>query len=64
MLVTALNPIIGYDQASKIAKYALKNYLTLKEAALELDILTEEEFDLHVNPRNMLEPEDFSKIKK
>ena len=45
MLVTALNPYIGYDKSSKIAKYGFKNNLTLKEAALELGILTEEEFN-------------------
>ena len=61
MLVTALNPYIGYDNASKIAKYAFKNNLTLKEGALELGILTENEFNQYVNPKNMLHPEDFDK---
>ena len=42
MLVTALNPYIGYDKAAKIAKHAFKKNSTLKEAALELEILTEE----------------------
>lgn len=42
MLVTALNPHIGYDNAAKIAKYAHKNNLSLKEASLELNLLTEE----------------------
>ena len=56
MLVTALNPHIGYDKASKVAKYALKNNQTLKEAAIELKILTAEEFNRYVIPENMLEP--------
>ena len=45
MLVTALNPVIGYDNAAKIAQHAHKNDLTLKEAALELGLITEEAFD-------------------
>jgi len=45
MLVTALNPIIGYNNAAKIAQLAHKNDLTLKEAALELGLISEEEFD-------------------
>jgi len=56
MLVTALNPYIGYDNAAKIAKYAHKNNLTLKQGALELKLLTEEEFDKYVRPENMLGP--------
>lgn len=56
MLVTALNPYIGYDNAAKIAKYAHHNNLTLKQAALELNLLTEEEFDKYVRPENMLGP--------
>jgi len=56
MLVTALNPHIGYDNAAKIAKHAHKNNLTLKQAALELGLLTEEEFDRYVRPENMLGP--------
>lgn len=56
MLVTALNPYIGYDNAAKIAKHAHKNNLTLKQAALELGILTEEEFDKYVRPEKMLGP--------
>ncbi len=53
MLVTALNPHIGYDQASQVAKKAHKEGTTLKEAALGLGFLTEEEFDTWVNPENM-----------
>src|ERR1700732_4674073 len=56
MLVTALSPVIGYDKASKIAHYALDNDLTLKEAALDLDYVTEEEFDRVVDPTKMVKP--------
>lgn len=56
MLVTALNPYIGYDNAAKIAKYAHINNLTLKQAALELKLLTEDEFDRYVRPENMIGP--------
>lgn len=56
MLVTALNPHIGYDNAAKIAKYAHKKKLTLKEASLELGILTEEEFAKYVRPETMTSP--------
>ncbi|MGB9701912.1 MAG: class II fumarate hydratase [Candidatus Kapaibacteriota bacterium] len=56
MLVTALNPHIGYDNAAKIAKYAHKNNLTLKQAAKELNILSEEEFDKLVKPEMMISP--------
>jgi fumarate hydratase class II len=45
MLVTALNPVIGYSNVAKIVQYAHKNDLTLKEAALELGLITEEAFD-------------------
>lgn len=54
MLVTSLTPHIGYDKASKIAKHAYNENLTLKEAALKLDILSEEEFDLYVDPKRMV----------
>lgn len=53
MLVTALNPIIGYDKASEIAKKAHKENKTLKEAALELNYLSEKEFDKAVDPAKM-----------
>lgn len=56
MLVTALNPYIGYDNAARIAKHAHKNNLTLKQAALELGLLTEEEFDRYVRPEKMIGP--------
>ena len=56
MLVTALNPHIGYDKAAKIAKFAHEMGITLKESALELEMLTEEEFDNWVKPRDMVGP--------
>ncbi len=56
MLVTALNPHIGYDNAAKIAKTAHKSGGTLKQAAIELGILTGEEFDKLVRPEDMLGP--------
>jgi len=58
MLVTALNPHIGYDNATKIAKKAHKEGTTLKEAATALELLTEEEFDAWVIPGNMITPRD------
>jgi fumarate hydratase class II len=54
MLVTALNPYIGYDNAAKIAKKAHKEGLSLKEAALALKLLTSEEFDQYVKPETMI----------
>ena len=56
MLVTALSPVIGYDKASKIAHYALDNDLTLKQAALKLGFVTEDEFDRVVDPAKMVHP--------
>lgn len=56
MLVTALAPVIGYDNASKIAHYALERDLTLKAAALELGLVSEETFDTIVDPRKMVHP--------
>src|SRR5882757_9801552 len=56
MLVTALSPVIGYDKASKIAHYALDNDLTLKQAALKLGFVTEDEFDRIVDPAKMVHP--------
>jgi len=57
MLVTALNPKIGYDNAAKVAKKAHKENLSLKESALALNLLTEDEFDQYVRPELMLGPE-------
>jgi fumarate hydratase, class II len=53
MLVTALSPHIGYDNASKIAHHAFENNLTLKKAALELKMITAEDFDSYINPLEM-----------
>ena len=56
MLVTALAPVIGYDKASKIAHYAIDHDLTLKEAALKLEYVSEAEFDKVVDPSKMVHP--------
>src|SRR5690625_2926365 len=56
MLVTALNPHIGYENAAKIAKTAFENNSTLKETAVQLGLLTEEQFDEYVNPKEMTHP--------
>lgn len=56
MLVTALNPHVGYDNAAKIAKKAHKEGTTLKQAAIDLGILTSEQFDEWVKPEDMLGP--------
>jgi len=54
MLVTALNPHIGYENAAKIAKKAHQENKTLREAAIELGLLTNEQFDAWVVPKNMV----------
>ncbi|MCB4759522.1 MAG: class II fumarate hydratase [Sulfurovum sp.] len=56
MLVTALNPYIGYENAAKIAKTAHTNGTTLKEEAVKLGLLTEEEFEKYVQPKEMISP--------
>jgi fumarate hydratase class II len=56
MLVTALNPHIGYENAAKIAKTAHANGTTLKEEAVKLGLLSEEEFDKYVVPGDMIAP--------
>ncbi len=56
MLVTALAPKIGYDNAAKIAKTAHKNGTTLREEAVKLGFVTEEEFDAAVRPEDMIGP--------
>jgi fumarate hydratase class II len=56
MLVTALNPHIGYDNAAKIAKAAHKNGTTLKEEAVKLGLMTAEKFDQVVRPEEMIGP--------
>ena len=56
MLVTALNPHIGYDKAASIAKYAYENNIGLQQASEDLGILTAEEFKKHVVPSDMVSP--------
>jgi len=56
MLVTALNPHIGYDKAAQVAKNALKKGLSLRESAIALGFLTGEEFDKYVKPEEMTHP--------
>ncbi|WP_182200871.1 class II fumarate hydratase [Paraliobacillus salinarum] len=58
MLVTALNPHIGYEKAASIAKKAYQENTTLKQAAVSLNILSEKAYDQLVNPMNMLGPTD------
>jgi fumarate hydratase class II len=56
MLVTALNPSIGYDNAAKVAKFAYKKGITLRQAAIELALVTGDEFDRVVRPEKMVSP--------
>ncbi len=56
MLVTALNPHIGYDNAAKIAKKANKEGLSLREAGMQLGLLTSEQYDQWVKPEDMIKP--------
>jgi fumarate hydratase class II len=56
MLVTALNPRIGYDKAAQVAKNAHKKGISLRESAIELGFLTGEEFDEYVKPKEMTHP--------
>ncbi|CAN5255721.1 class II fumarate hydratase [soil metagenome] len=56
MLVTALNPHVGYDNAAKIAKHAHKQGISLRESAVELGLLTSEQFDEYVKPEEMTHP--------
>lgn len=63
MLVTILNPHIGYEKAANIAKNAHEKGLTLKASALELGFLTEKEFDEIVNPTKMIQPFDVELLK-
>ncbi|MFD2368796.1 class II fumarate hydratase [Brevibacillus sp. GCM10020057] len=58
MLVTALNPHIGYENAAAVAKLAHKEGLTLKEAAIRSNLLTEEQFDQVVRPEQMIHPKE------
>lgn len=61
MLVTALNPHIGYDKSAQIAKNAHKKGSSLKESALELGFLTEKQFNEWVKPEDMLGPHPYKK---
>ena len=56
MLVTALNPHIGYDNSAKIAKNAHQKKISLRESAIELGLLTGEQFDQWVKPEEMTHP--------
>ena len=56
MLATALVPVIGYDQAAKIAHHAMHNDLTLREAALQLGLISAADFDRIVDPKKMVQP--------
>ena len=56
MLVTALNPQIGYDNAAKVAKKAFDENLTLRESAVALDLMDGEAFDAAVRPERMTGP--------
>ena len=56
MLVTALAPQVGYDNAAKIAKKALKNKTTLKEEALRSGLINEKEYKKIVDPKKMINP--------
>ena len=56
MLVIALNPHIGYENAAKIAKNAHQKGITLKESALETGLVTEEQFNEWIRPEDMIHP--------
>ena len=56
MLVTALAPEIGYDNATKVAKNAHKNGTTLKEEVLALKLISEQDFERIVDPKKMISP--------
>ena len=56
MLVTALSPKIGYDNAAMVAKRAHKNGTTLKEEAVKSKLITEKDYEKIVNPKNMIKP--------
>ena len=56
MLVTALNPVLGYDAAERIAQHAHHEHLTLRQATLDLGLMSADDFDNCVRPENMLGP--------
>jgi fumarate hydratase class II len=57
MLVTALSPKVGYDNAAKIAKKAHKNGTTLKEESIKSGLIAEKEYDKIVDPKKMIGPQ-------
>ncbi len=57
MLVTALAPKIGYKRASEIAQNAHEKNISLRESALDLNYISEEDFDKYVNPISMISPQ-------
>ena len=57
MLITALTPKIGYDNAAKIAKRAHKNGTTLKEESIKSGLIAEKEYNEIVNPKKMIKPQ-------
>jgi fumarate hydratase, class II len=63
MLVTSLTPFIGYENAAQIAKHAFKKNCSLKQAAAELDLVSEKQFDEWVKPEQMTRPNVSAKIK-
>jgi fumarate hydratase class II len=58
MLVTALTPLLGYDNAARIAGKAYRDGTSLKKAAVDLNLLTDEEFEKAVRPELMIAPMD------
>ena len=56
MLVTALAPKIGYDNAARIAKNALKNETKLKDEAIKSGLIDEKEYDLIIDPKKLIKP--------
>ena len=56
MLVTALAPRIGYDNAARIAKNALKNETKLKDEAIKSGLIDEKEYDLIIDPKKLIRP--------
>ena len=61
MLVTALNPHIGYDKAAKAAKKAFKDQSSLRQAVINLGFLSAEDFDKYINPEDMIHPKKVTK---
>ena len=61
MLVTALNPHMGYDKAAKAAKKAFSDQSSLREAVINLGFLSPEDFDKYVKPEEMIHPKKITK---